>query len=105
MDDLKVVSKYLASEVSKANVMNLEEIEGKIYAALAIVTPIESKRSKDISKLQTKIFEIRSRKGNSLKKKDEEIKFWKDKARSYMDNWQVKQAYEELDKRLKKNGF
>lgn len=105
MEEVKKVAKYLASEISKSDYFDINSLESKIYAALVVIAPPESKRSKEIGKLQSKIGEIKSNKAFALRKKDEELKFWKSKARKMMDDWQIQESYNELDEILIANGY
>jgi len=105
MEGIKEIAKYLAKEISKEDYLDINALESKITAALVIAAPPESKRSKEIAKLQTKLGEYKRVKSYVLRQKDLEVKFWKEKARSMMDEWQIKESYEQLDEILKENGY
>lgn len=101
MEEIKKIASYLAKEISKEDYLDINALESKIYAALVVAAPPESNKSKEIAKLQNKLGDYKKVKANVLRRKDEEVKFWKRKARSFMDEWQIKESYEELDEILK----
>ena len=105
MTDESGLAKCLAEVVSNCGMLDIASLEAKIKAALIVMSPPEGNNGREISKLQKHINDVKSRGKDTNSRLNEEIKFWKNKARDRMDDWQIKESYDELNEILEKNGY
>lgn len=104
MGNKKELAKYLAEEISKSDYLDIKQLESKIYAVLAVMSPIESTGGK-VKQMQDKLNEYKKTKAYVLKKKEIESTYWKDVARDFMDEKMIKMCYKQLDEILEENGY
>ena len=96
--DEKGLAKYLAEEISKSGIMDLETLEMKIKTALVIMAP-------PVPNSQAKVGNMKAMQKSKNIKYSLEIGFWKEKARSLMNEEETQACYKQIDEILEDNGY
>ena len=103
MENQREVAKYLAGEIAGSGFLDMKDLESKIYACLAVMSPIES-RGKEINTLQNKLATIKSEAKKNNVKHTLQVKFWKGKVRGLVDAPVLEEYFQEMDEIMKANG-
>ena len=102
MDSTREVAKYLASEISKSDFMDLKELESKIFACLAVMAPI--KGNGKTSQLESKLATVKAESKMNNTRYSLQVKFWKNKVRQLVEEKVLEGYFNEVDEIMKKNG-
>lgn len=105
MENAKEVARYLAEEISKSDYMDIKSLESKIYAALVVMAPPSPSKGEEIFNLQGKLGEVKKRHREVNSQLIQEVKFWKNKTKTFLDDWQMQESYKELDEILEAYGY
>ena len=104
MENVNEIAKYLAKSISDCQILDLADLESKITAALIIASPPETRKTREVRKLQNKLGTSNADQKSKNIMYNLQVSYWKKKACENLAEWQKRECYDELDKILIENG-